>query len=275
MAEEDNTEKFRSLQEDSIDDQAEFFGRRFIFTLGDDYNLVFELANEFKEALAGDSSAKGDKLSQAGSSNLLQRTGATRTIFQKNQELKDVDVDGDGMLSFSEFLLLHFKVVILREYFARHEMEPDVELDDSNPRGVGIVGVGERLVNELFSIPQGVDKNLERQIKEFQEDSAKRKAKIEKLQAKVDAGGVKGMAAKNELEQLKQEDSTEKNAIEAEIALGVKRAIAKSRKELATKQDKEAQDGAASKASGKGNLANRAAAFRKSISKRMSLGKKN
>lgn len=258
--------KFAELQNQSVDEQALFFGRRFVFALGDKYSDVFELSKKFKEALVGDDSAKDGSLSAAGAANLLQTTGNVRTAQQRRAELADVDVDGNGMLSFSEFMLLHFKILILTEFYKRNEMEPDVDMGND---GVGLVGVGEKLVQELFDVPQGIDPELEKLMKDFSIEYAKRQAKIAELQAKVDAGGVKGMSAKNELEQLKQQDTTEANAVEARIAAAVKKAVSKSKKELAEKEAQNAKDAENKKAEGRGKLAERAAAFGKRVSQRL------
>lgn len=260
------TKKFADLQNQSVDDQALFFGRRFVFALGEQYSDVFELAKQFKEALNGDDSAKDNSLSPAGAADLLQKTGNVRTAQQRRAELADVDIDGNGMLSFSEFMLLHFKILILKEFFKRHEQEPDVDLSNG---GVGLVGVGDKLTQELFDVPQGIDPELEKTMKEFSIEYSKRQAKIAELQARVDAGGVKGMSAKNELEQLKQQDVTEANAVEARIAAAVKKAVAKSRKELAEKEAATKAAEEQKKAEGRSKLADRAAAFGKRVSQRL------
>lgn len=262
-------EKFKELQTRSVEEQRDVFTRRFVFSLGDAYSDVFGLCNAFKEACEADEG--GDTLSHAGAANLLQHQGKTRTATQRRAELKDVDLNNDGRISFIEYLLLHYKVLILSEYFARHGMEPDVDMTTD---GVGITGVGERLVEELFSVPQGIDRELEKMMEEFSVEHAKRKAKIAELQAQVEKGGVKGMAAKNTLEQLRAQDETSMNAIEARIAAAVKKAVNKSKKELAAKEAAKEEEAAAKTAAGRSKLADKMAKFNKRVSQRLSLGRK-
>ncbi|GBG27078.1 Calcium-binding protein SPEC 1A [Hondaea fermentalgiana] len=262
-------EKFKDLQAESIDEQRDVFTRRFVFSLGDRYSEVFDLATSFKEACTADEG--GETLSAAGAANFFQQNGKTRTAIQRKSELKDVDINQDGRTSFIEYLLLHYKIMILTEYFARHHMEPDVDMDND---GVGVTGVGERLVQELFSVPQGLDPELEKMMEEFSIEHAKRKAKIADLEEKVAAGGVKGMAAKNTLTQLQQEDQTAMHAIEARIAAAVKKAVAKARKELDAKTAGAVTDGEAARVAGRGKLAEKAAMFGKRVSQRLSLGRK-
>lgn len=207
----------------------------------------------------------------AGAANFMQVNGKTRTATQRRAELKDVDINQDGRCTFIEYLLLHYKIMILEEYFRRHEMEPDVDMEDD---GVGVTGVGERLVEELFSVPQGLDPDLEAMMKEFSIEHAKRKAKIAELEARVEQGGVKGMAAKNTLEQLLGEDQTSMHAIEARIAAAVKKAVAKSRKELASKTAASEVEEEERRVAGRGKLAEKMAMFNKRVSQRLSLGRK-
>ncbi|GBG32858.1 Calcium-regulated actin-bundling protein [Hondaea fermentalgiana] len=262
-------ERFTALQAESIDEQRDVFSRRFVFSLGDRYSEVFDLATAFTAACAADEGA--ETLSMAGAANFLQQNGKTRTAIQRRAELKDVDLNQDGRCSFIEYLLLHYKIMILEEYFRRHEMEPDVEMDND---GVGVTGVGERLVQELFSVPQGVDPELEKMMREFSIEHAKRKAKIAELEAKVAAGGVKGMAAKNTLEQLMLEDQSSMHAIEARITAAVKKAVSKANKELAAKSIAADADAEAKRVAGRGKLAEKMAMFNKRVSERLSLGRK-
>lgn len=263
--------KFQALNEESIEEQRDVFARRFVFSLGDQFSDVMQLATEFKQACEADESGGGMMLSHAGAASFLQSQGKTRTAQQRRAELNDIDMNKDGKISFIEYLLLHYKVMILTEYFNRHEMEPDVDLSND---GIGLTGVGERLVEELFSVPQGIDKDLEEMMKDFSVEHAKRQKKIEKLEAKVAKGGVQGMAAKNELEQLKQADQTEVNAVEARIAAAVKKAIAKSKKELAEKEAAKDQAAKDKIAAGRGKLAEKIGKFGKRVSQRLSLGRK-
>jgi len=268
--------KFAELQEQSINEQAEFFCARYAFSLEDKIAEVEDLAVAFTGACQSDTSGTDTTLSPAGLSSLLQNRGKTRTALQRKQELADVDLDKNGQISFMEYLLLHYKVMILEEYFRRKDMEPDVDLTSD---GVGIVGVGPKLLEELFSVPQGLDKNLDDMMREFSVEHAKRKAQKEKLQASVDAGGVKGKAAASQLAQLKAQDSTEWNAVQARIAAAMKKARAKSKAQLKEIRGKRADDKGQKIAQGKAAVQDKQKNFgggvRKSLSNvRQSLSKK-
>lgn len=262
--------RFTDLQKEPIQEQAAVFSRRFVFSLGDQFSDVFELQKQFEEACKGDEG--GQNLSHAGAANFMQVHGQTRTAQQRRAELKDIDINNDGKVSFLEYLLLHYKIMILKEYFARNNMEPDVDMDSN---GVGVTGVGERLVEELFNVPQGLDPELEKMMDEFSVERAKRLKKIENLEEKVAKGGVAGMAAKNELEQLKAADETDMNAVEARIKAAVKKAVAKSNKELATKQAQAEADEKQKIQDGRNKLADKIGKFGKRVSQRLSMGKKS
>jgi len=245
------------LTQKTIDEQCKFFQQRFVFTLGDRYWEVAELKKLFEELLKHDD-GKGTSMSAAVAADFLQKTGRTRTAMQRKAELADVDVNGDGRTSFIEMLMLHFKTMVLEEFFRRQEMGSDVDLSND---GVGLTGVGDRLVEELYAPPQGVDPELEKMMKDFSIEHAKRKKEIADLEEQVAQGGVKGMSAKNTLETVKKRDNSDMHAIEARIAAAIKKAEKKTIEEMA-KRDAEAEaKKAESKSSAKSGLANKLASF--------------
>jgi len=201
-----------------------------VFALGEDgYNEVYDLEHKFKEALKHDDGKP--TLSQAGAADFLQHLGATRTAKQRKDELADVDVNGDGRCSFIEFLLLHYKVMILNEYFKRKGVEPDVDLGDN---GIGLTGVGDRLCEELYAPPPGLDPDLDEKMKTFATEQATRAEKIAALEAVVAEGGVKGMGAKTELDKMQHDDTSAINALEARIAAAIKKSQKKAIEQMET-----------------------------------------
>jgi hypothetical protein len=70
--------------------------------------------------------------------DFLQKNGKTRTAVQRKEELDDIDLNKDGRIGLTEYFLLHFKVLVLQEYFKRHEMAPTVSLENE---GIGLKGV--------------------------------------------------------------------------------------------------------------------------------------
>jgi hypothetical protein len=248
--------KFQALAKEPIDEQARVFEQRFVFSLGERYKEVQELKAKFKDALKHDDGK--DTLSPAAAAGFLQSLGRTRTAMQRKAELQDVDMNGDGRTSFIEYLLLHFKINILEEYFKRKGTAPDVDMGND---GVGLTGVGDRLIEELFAPPAGLDPELEKLMAEFSLMHASREKEIHDLEAVVADGGVKGMAAKNKLDSLKKEDQTSMHAVEAKIAAAIKKAIKKTEEEVKKKHDEEVKKKHDDDEARKHGLAARSGAF--------------
>lgn len=103
------------------------------------------------------------------------------------------------------------EVMVLGEFYKRHETAPE---EDLSADGIGLTGVGAKLLEELFTLPQGMSPEIEEAIEQFTAQTKAREKQIKALAAKAEAGGVKGMAAKNELIILEQGDTTEINRIE-------------------------------------------------------------
>jgi F actin bundling C terminal len=112
-------------------------------------------------------------------------------------------LDHNGRISFIEYLLIHFKVMILAEFYKRHETNP---VEDLTNDGVGIIGVGDKLLEELFEPKSGLPPELIAAIEEFTAKKREKEKKVKDLEVKAAAGGVKGSAAANELSQLEAAD---------------------------------------------------------------------
>jgi len=190
--------------------------------------------------------------------DMMQKLGKARTATQQKAELADVDVAKSGKCSLIEFLLLHYKVMILQSYFRRIGVEPDVDLSTD---GVGLVGVGERLVMELYSPPLGLDPVLEKLMKDFAISHAEKEKKIKDLEAVIAAGGVKAMSAKTEFEKLTSTNDSEWHHIEAKINAATKKAAAAAEKLLAEKEAARVAADDDKKAASKGGLASKTGAF--------------
>lgn len=108
-------------------------------------------------------------------------------------------MDNNSRISFIEYLLIHFKVLVLTEFYKRHEINP---VEDLTNDGIGIVGVGDKLLEELFEPKSGLPAELVAAIEEFTAKKREKEKKVKDLEAKAAAGGVKGAAATNELSQL-------------------------------------------------------------------------
>jgi hypothetical protein len=250
-------EKFQALTKQSIDEQMMFFVKRFVFRLNGGavdtsaggippkYLEVKQLCTDFKTFLKNDD-GKADSMSPAVAADFFQKKGQVRTAMQRKAELADVDVNGDGRTSFIEYLVLHFKIMILEEFFQRKGESPDVDMANN---GVGLTGVGERLIEELFAPPVGVDPELEKLMKSFATSQQAKAAKMAELEAVVASGGVKGMGANTELQKMKSEDDSSLHAIEARIANAIKKADKSAAEEVAKIEKNIAAADAAEKAS--------------------------
>jgi len=86
--------------------------------LGDDWKVVLELQKSYAKYCKESGEAKDD-LNPIQAADFLQKNGKERTALQRKEELKDVDLDNNDRICFIEYLLLHFKAMILTEYYKR------------------------------------------------------------------------------------------------------------------------------------------------------------
>jgi len=213
-------EQFTELCQKSSDDQMELFLKSFIFALGDDWKQVINLRKTFGVYI--DRSGEGkDSMNVVQAADFLHKNGLERTAQQRSAEVKDVDLDKNERISFAEYLLLHFKAMILAEYYKRLEVAP---VEDLSNNCVGVVGVGDKLLDELFTMPFGLSPELEKAIEEFTAAKKEKEAKVKKLNEVIKAGGVKGLAAENEIKQIEAADSTASNRIEITLAAAKRKA---------------------------------------------------
>ena len=77
-----------------------------------------------------------------------------------------------------------------------------------------MVGVGHKLLEELFHLPSNLSPELALAIEEFCEKKKTREKKIIKLTKLSKLGGVKGNTAKHELHAMEAADMTDMNRIE-------------------------------------------------------------
>jgi hypothetical protein len=228
-------EKFNVLVKSSIEDQLELFLKSFIFALGDEWKNVVKLASEFRKYIRDGAEPSLNDLNVVQASDFLQKYGITRTASQRTSEIKDIDLDHNNRISLVEYFLLHYKVMILVEYYKRTNERVE---EDLSAGGIGITGVGFKLLDELFTIPVGLDPEIEKAIEEF---TAMKKAEQEKLDALVELskkGGVKGLAARNEIFQIEAKDPLEMNRLEITLN-AAKRRSGKNSSEVALQKKRE------------------------------------
>eukprot|EP01111_Echinosteliopsis_oligospora_P015795 TRINITY_DN635_c0_g1_i1.p1 TRINITY_DN635_c0_g1~~TRINITY_DN635_c0_g1_i1.p1 ORF type:complete len:266 (-),score=111.07 TRINITY_DN635_c0_g1_i1:99-896(-) len=219
----ENKARFQKLCQQSPDDQMEIFLKSFIFALGDNWKDLAKLNKEYRKYLEDSDPADRGKpdLNVVQASNFLQKHGLARSAQQRSDEIKDIDLDGNGRISFIEYLLLHYKAMVLSEYSKRTHTPPPKDIDN---QCIGVIGVGDQLLDELFTLPMGLDPELEKAIEEFMAQKRAKEQKVKDLEVKAAAGGVKGLAAKNEIEQINNEDNTQTNKLELTLNAAKKKA---------------------------------------------------
>jgi len=230
-------QQFKQLTAKSVEDQMEFFLKSFIFALDENWKDVASLAKTFRKYLK-DAGEGTEDLNPVQAADFLQKNGVERTALQRKEEVQDVDLDNNNRICFVEYLLLHYKGMILKEYYKRTG-EPIKE--DLSRNGIGVVGVGHKLLDELFTLPIGLDPELEKAIEEFTALKKARENKLKDLTEKAAIGGVKGLQAANEIKQLEAQDTTEMNKMEVTLNAAKKRA-AKNSGEVALQQKKKKEE---------------------------------
>jgi len=222
------------------DKQMELFLKSFIFALDDKWKEVSRVRGEYAKYVDRGGEGRPD-INFVQAADFLQKNGRPRIAQQITDELKDIDMDKNQRISFIEYLLLHFKVMVLKEYYKRLELDPVEKLSDDIEDGVGLVGVGYKLLDELFAIKTGLPEELLRAIEEFTSKKREADKKIKVLREKVDAGGVKGAAAANELAQLEASDKTQMNKVEISLN-AAKRKASKNSADVAFDLKKKKED---------------------------------
>jgi len=253
-------EKFEELIKEDPAEQCEFFLKSFIFVLGDDWKAVPALCTEFQKH-AKSTGESETIMNHIQAADFLQHHGLTRTGLERKKEVEDIDQNNDGKISFIEYLLLHYKVMILKEYHKRLGTEPDEDLSGA---GIGLTGIGPQLLDELFTLPHGLSPQLEAALEDFTNEKRARENRVKDLEARAAKGGVKGMAAKNELIILEQADQTEMNRIELTLAAAKRKANRTSGEEALNAAKKKDEDAAKADADARrAKMKARAAMFEK------------
>lgn len=174
---------------------------------------------------------------QAGA--FLQKHGVTRTASERKAEVKDIDLNSDNRISFIEYIILHYKSMILNEFYKRMETDP---IEDLSNGAVGVLGVGDKLLDELFNTDgPGMDEDLIKALEDFTAMKKEKHAKLRDLEQRSKAEGVKGKAALNELKQLEQEDKTDFNRLEITLNAAKRKAL-KSSGEIALRKKKKIEE---------------------------------
>jgi len=231
--------RFAEVCKQDTEQQTELFLKSFIMVLGDDWKTLLRLQKEYTKMLR-DEGDNQTAMNEVQAMTFLQKNGAERTTIQRREEVRDIDLDNDQRISFIEYLLLQFKAMILTEFYKRHNMEPE---EDLSKGGVGVTGVGSKLLDQLFNGVQSgsLPPELEKAIEDFTKMMRERNAKLNDLQAKSKGASVKAMAAANEIKQMEAEDPTEMNRIELTLNAAKKKALSSKGGEKLLEEKKKAE----------------------------------
>jgi len=179
------------------------------------------------------------------SSRLLisfKKNGQERTAAERKNEIADIDIDHNGRIAFIEYLLLHYKAMILNDYYTRTGQPPKYDLSTG---GKGIGGVGYELLDELFTIPSSLPPELVRALEELTAQKKAREAEMASLAATAKGGGVKGGVAAQKLAAMQVEGlSDEMKKTEAKINSAIRKTGKNSAQQELDKK-KQAEDKAA------------------------------
>jgi len=235
---EEQRRRFAELCQKDANDQMEFFLKSFIFALDERWKEVSTLKQKFDKYLK-DLGGGTRELNFVQAADFLQKNGKTRIAQQIKDELADIDMDKNAAISFIEYLCLHYKAMILFEFYKRHETKPVENLADD---AVGVVGVGDKILEELFYPKVGIPPELVEAIEAFTAKKKEIAAKRKDLETKAALGGVKGNAATNELAQLDAADKTAMNRQEVSLDAARRKAMKSSSDVALDKKKKQEED---------------------------------
>jgi len=191
MAEGKDQKAFNEVTTRRYADQAMFFLNAFWPEMGDKAEQVWGYWQKFveldklqwgalPEGKRDEEWKEGSSLDEFWSHKYLESFGKVLTALKFREEFKKIDVNFDKRMALVEFCLWDFK----------------------------------QTVEELMKRPQGTNEELvkaQAALREVQAEIKKIEDKKTKLEAAMQAGGVKGSSAKNELEQLLSADPTDLN----------------------------------------------------------------
>lgn len=215
-------ERFARECEKDGEEQSSLFLKSFIFQLGDDWKTINKLLGDFRKMLRDEGESDHDA-NEIQAANFLQHNGFERTAIQRREEVRDIDMDDNSRICFLEYLCLHFKSMILAEYYKRKGMEPEVDLSNG---ARGVTGVGPLILDELFHMPEGgLPAALVKAIDEFTAKQRARNNRFKELEKASQGQSVKAMAARNEIEQMNAADVTEMNRLEITLNAAKRKAL--------------------------------------------------
>lgn len=170
------TEQFKEVTNKTYKEQAIFFLNAYWDEHQADGEKMWGQV-ELMEELDEKNGKEGSDLDEMKAHIFLEKQGGTMTVLQLRQKLRKMDLDFNKRMAMIEFLLFSY--------------DEDVQ--------------------ELIKRPQGANEELKKAtvaLATAQTEIDRIEAEKKRLTEAASAGGVKGMRAKNELEQLLTKDNT-------------------------------------------------------------------
>lgn len=245
--------EFGELANKELADQEELFLKSFIFALPD-WQAVGKLSKAFQKYALETQTGEID-LDFVQAADFLQRNGKTRTSAERKLEVADVDLDNNKRISFIEYLLLHYKVMILTEYYKRMEIPCPHDLSKG---GIGVSGVGFELLDELFYIPSSLPGALAQALEELTEQKKARAAIMKKLQSESGMGVKGGLAAAKLAQMVAEPTPIDQLKTEARINSALRKGPKSAGAQLEEQKKKEKAAEAAKRRASRNKLAEKA-----------------
>ena len=181
-------DQYKQVLEKKIEEQAKIFLTQFVLQFQGKFDEVLDTATSFKSYTDGES----DTLEEDVMHTFMEKRGETATIVKMREQLKENGIDARRRFAFIDYMMFTYNKNI-KDLFEKK---------------------GGQATPEML-------KALEDALNEFQkvmDIKNARQTKMKKLLSDSQKGGVRGMAAKNELEQMKSEDQLELNRMEVTAA---------------------------------------------------------
>jgi len=172
-------EKFKQVTAKKYADQAVFFLNAFWPEFSGEAENIWKYWERIV-TLDTTNKKEGCDLDEFSAHRFLEQSGETKRVVELRDSLREIDKDFNKRMALIEYLLFRYKQTI-KELLSRPQ------------------GTNEELVKAQEAL-QAVNKEIE-----------KIEAKKKDLTAKASQSGVKGAQAKNELEQLLNQDNTDLN----------------------------------------------------------------
>eukprot|EP01099_Mayorella_cantabrigiensis_P002981 TRINITY_DN2346_c0_g1_i1.p1 TRINITY_DN2346_c0_g1~~TRINITY_DN2346_c0_g1_i1.p1 ORF type:complete len:237 (-),score=82.84 TRINITY_DN2346_c0_g1_i1:131-841(-) len=184
-----DAERFKAVTALTYENQAKFFLNAFWVENGSEAENVWTWVQKFV-SLDHQKGKEGCDLDEFSAHRFLESVGETKRVVELRDDLRAIDLDFNKRMALIEFLLFKFK----------------------------------QTIKVLLSRPQGTNESLalaQKALQDVQKEIETIETKKNALQKASEAPGVKGMQAKNELDQLLAADQTglNKAVLSAEAAV--------------------------------------------------------